>query len=191
MVEMELKSVVMGGGPIPSVIVLKPAGEDPEADKEAPVVVAGPDAQGATATPALDELPIGVGTFEAACIASGVTGGNKRPMTHDLLCDVLGTLGGELESVSITRVEGSMFYATLDLRDAEGAEHHVDARPSDAVALAVRVGVPILASEDVLERAGSPDFDAIAKDEKSRELREFHDFVEKLDPSDFKAHDKQ
>lgn len=144
------------------------------------------------ATSPYDELPINVGLIEATSIGMGIDGIHRpRPMTHDLLGNVIGVLGGTLESVSITRVEGTTFYATLDIASADGTVHRVDARPSDAVALAVREDVPILASEELLAQAGSPNFDAIAQDENERKAKEFHDFVEGLSPDDFKAHNQQ
>ena len=111
----------------------------------------------------------------------------KRPTTHMLLAGTLEVLGASLAGVTIERVEGATFFATLDVVNATGEHHHIDARPSDAVALAITCDEPIFASREVLECAGSPDFDAIEKDERSREEAKFHDFVEGLSPDDFKA----
>ena len=190
MIRMRIKNIIVGTGPLPSAVVLRPA-EAHEGDGY------DDDPIGSAETPSesghkilADELPIGMGTFDAACIARGVDGVERvRPMTHELLWSVIEALEGSLESVSILRLEGTTFFASLDVRSTDGAAHHIDARPSDAIALAVRAGVPILAREDVLERGGMPNFEAIAQDERDHALSEFHDFVEKLSPEDFRAND--
>lgn len=193
---MRIKNIVVGAGPLPSAVVLRPAeDEEPNGYEQAEFVGSSDDdsdAEGSSHQASLNVLPISVGTFEAACIGRGVDGIERpRPMTHELLRNVIEVLGGKLESVSICRVEGTTFYATLDVVDASGSSHHIDARPSDAIALAVRAEVPIYASEDVLEAAGMPDFGAIAKDEQAREEQQFHTFVEGLSPDDFKAADQK
>lgn len=190
MIRMRIKNVIVGAGPLPSAIVLRPA-EDDESDRydketleaEATAEDEGEDEHEQAM---LNVLPLSVGTVEAACIARGVDGVERpRPMTHELLRSVIEVLGGTLQSVSINRVEDTTFYATLDVTDMNGGEHHIDARPSDAIALAVRAEVPVYAAEDVLESAGMPDFEAIKRDEQAREEQDFHDFVENLSPADF------
>nr|WP_083580780.1 bifunctional nuclease family protein [Parolsenella massiliensis] len=167
MVEMTLRNLIVGGGPIPSAIILQPAGDENDSELV---------------------LPISVGTVDAANVARATNADDhKRPATHALLVDTIDALGGELESVSITRVEGATFFATLDVRSATGEQHHIDARPSDAISAAIEADAPVLASEDVLECAGLPDFAAVERDEQEREAAEFHDFVENLTPDDFKA----
>ena len=111
---------------------------------------------------------------------------DHRPMTHDLLKSALEALGAELLSVRITKVSGTTFYAQLVLRAADGSEHLVDARPSDAIALAVRCDVKILADEAVLETASMLDFKGVREAEQAAEMAEFHKFVENLSPEDFK-----
>ena len=198
MIRMHIKSIMVGGGPIPSGIVLVPARGDEaqESGEEAPEVFTGAaaaealgasEAAGERGSEApLSELPIRIGTLDAVNIGTGIDGaGHKRPLAHDLMATVITMLGGKLERVCISHVEGNTFFATLDVTDATGAEHHIDARPSDAIALAVRTGVGIYAAQDVITRAGTPDFDAIAADEQEREAQEFHDFLENLNPEDF------
>ena len=157
--EVFVESIVVGGGPVASLVVLRTVpGEGPAA-----------------------QLPIRIGSVEASAISMGVAreaGG--RPMTHDLLASTIDALGGALRSVRVVGVEGTTFFAQLELERADGEAAFVDARPSDAIALAVRMGVPILASADVLEAASMPDF-------KRVELEEFHDFVETLSPDDFSS----
>lgn len=165
MIRMRVKDIVVGKGSTPSAVVLLPE-----------------DRQTANA------LPINVGPVEASCIGAGLGRCRpRRPMTHDLLANVIDVLGGTLESVSLTRVKGATFFATLDIRLSSGETHHVDARPSDAIALAVRAKAPILANEQLLEQAGSPNLEAIAADERAKEAKAFHTFVEDLTPDDFKT----
>lgn len=190
MIRMRIKSIIVGGGPIPSGIILRPARDEEGNAYNRESFEAEHKADDLYGSSCFNELPISMGTVDAACIARSVDGGNRtRPMTHELLWNTIEVLGGMLESVSIRRVEQTTFFATLDVTDANGIPHHIDARPSDALALAVRAHVPILADEMVLEQGGMPDFEAIAKDERAREMSEFHDFVESLSPADFKASD--
>jgi bifunctional DNase/RNase len=109
----------------------------------------------------------------------------KRPMTHDLLNSVVTNLGASLSSVVINNVEGTTLYAQLRLVNDRGETISVDARPSDALALAVRMHAPIFAEEEVLDTAALPDFASIERDERAREAEAFHDFVEGLSPEDF------
>lgn len=132
-------------------------------------------------------LPILIGTPEAASIV-GVLEGlvPPRPLTHDLAVTLLAVLGATLESVVITEVRDRTFFAELHLRTPSG-ETVVSARPSDGVALAVRTGAPILASEEVLAAAGQP-ADIDDEDDDADEemiLEEFRDFLDDLDPDDF------
>ena len=183
MVEMTLKNLIVGGGPIPSAIILKPAPISDDSDVENLSDPADLAAVGTEIT-----LPISVGTADAANVARAIDSDDiKRPTTHMLLAATLEVLGASLAGVTIERVEGATFFATLDVVNATGEHHHIDARPSDAVALAITCDEPIFASREVLECAGSPDFDAIEKDERAREEAKFHDFVEGLSPDDFKA----
>lgn len=165
LIRMDIKTVIVGGGPISSLIILQPKG-----------VADGSSVQ----------LPIRIGPIEATSISMGINPEKpERPMTHDLLLKSIKALDGKLMGVSIVDVSGTTFYATLMIANFAGIVTEVDARPSDAIALAVRAKVPIYAEEDVLERAAMPDFEAIDKEEKSRELAEFHSFVENLSPDDF------
>jgi len=116
-------------------------------------------------------LPIWIGPWEANAIAArlqGVT--SERPMTHDLFATTLGTLGVELRRVIVSSLTEETFHATLEL-ERDGQTYAVDARPSDALALAVRTGVRIYASIEVLDRAGvEPDSQV---DERLEVFREF------------------
>jgi bifunctional DNase/RNase len=116
-------------------------------------------------------LPIWIGPWEANAIAArlqGVT--SERPMTHDLFATTLEALGVELRRVIVSSLTEETFHATLEL-ERDGQTYVVDARPSDALALAVRTGVRIYASIEVLDRAGvEPDSQV---DERLEVFREF------------------
>jgi len=116
-------------------------------------------------------LPIWIGPWEANAIAASLQGvTSERPMTHDLFATTLGALGVELRRVIVSSLTEETFHATLEL-ERDGQTYTVDARPSDALALAVRTGVRIYASIEVLDRAGvEPDSQV---DERLEVFREF------------------
>ena len=87
----------------------------------------------------------------------------------------------------INDVRGTTFYAQIHILSPDGRQLQVDARPSDAIALAVRTGTPIYAEEYVLDTAALPDFRGVEEDEERQEMQKFHDFVQSLSPEDFKA----
>jgi bifunctional DNase/RNase len=126
-------------------------------------------------------LPIFIGGPEATAIAFALEDvETPRPMTHDLMKDVLDELGATLERVVVTEVRDATFYAEIVMSLA-GTVHAVSARPSDAVALAVRYDAPVFAEEGVLEEAGrvpgqgAPD--AI--------VEQFKEFIDQVNPEDF------
>ena len=122
-------------------------------------------------------LPIWIGAAEATSIAyvqQGVV--PPRPLTHDLLKDVVGAVGRTLAEVRITRLEEGVFYAELDL--GEGAV--VSARPSDAIAVALRSGSPILVDDGVLDEAG-----VVIPDEEEDEVERFREFLDNVSAEDF------
>jgi len=133
-------------------------------------------------------LPIWIGQAEATAILLAVEGVPlKRPMTHDLLKDVLETLDTYVERVEITRVEEGTFYAAIILRGEERTRV-VDARPSDSIALAVRTGAPIYVSEEVLADAAVSDesiVDSDSEDDAEAEIARFREFLDHVDPEDF------
>lgn len=99
-------------------------------------------------------FPIVIGLPEAQAIERRLKGiPIKRPQTHDLLANVITELKGELKSISITDLSEHTFYATLDVKRADGELVHIDARPSDAIALGIAGDVPIFVAEHVLESA--------------------------------------
>ena len=133
-------------------------------------------------------LPIFIGAVEATAIAFALQGVvTARPMTHDLMKSVLDEVGVSLEKISITELKGGTFYATINLA-LNGSQFEVSSRPSDAIALAVRTGVPIFAEEEVLTEAS-----IMIRDEDDEDLdseaavEEFRKFLEKVNPEDFQG----
>jgi hypothetical protein len=126
-------------------------------------------------------LPIWVGAVEATAIAYAQQGiVPPRPLTHDLLRDILAALGVTLTEVRITALEDGVFYAVLAFSD--GTE--VSARPSDAIALALRVDAPIRGADEVLDAAGidiPDDEPAPAEDQ----VEKFREFLDQVSPEDF------
>lgn len=111
-----------------------------------------PDAEGQDGSGR--SFPIVIGLPEAQAIERRLKGITiKRPQTHDLLASVVEKLGGALQSITITDLTEHTFFATLDIKRADGEVVHVDSRPSDAIALGIAGGVPIYVEEHVLESA--------------------------------------
>lgn len=124
-------------------------------------------------------LPIWVGLFEANAIALQMEKiSTPRPMTHDLMKNILTQLDARIEKIVITDLKENTFYATLHL-DCKGTPVTVDSRPSDAIALALRAEAPIFVEEDVISRAKSVD---MARD--ASESDRLKQWLEKLDPED-------
>jgi uncharacterized protein len=122
-------------------------------------------------------LPIWIGAVEATAIAFAQQGVvPPRPLTHDLLRDVIAETGNELAEVRITEVRDGVFFAVLAF--ASGVE--VSARPSDSIALALRTGSKIVCAEDVLDEAG---LDVPAEQED--EVEKFREFLDHVTPEDF------
>jgi bifunctional DNase/RNase len=131
-------------------------------------------------------LPIYIGPAEAQAIAFAQQGvETPRPMTHDLIKDLLTELGARVECIVITELRDRTFYAELRLLTGD-RRHTVSARPSDAVALAVRVDSPIYAEEELLDAEGvvlaEDDEESAEEDEL---VSEFRDFIEGIRPEDF------
>jgi bifunctional DNase/RNase len=137
-------------------------------------------------------LPIFIGTPEAAAIAYALQGVSMpRPMTHDLLRDILSSLEVAVERVVITELRASTYYAELQLRRG-GERSTVSSRPSDAVALAVRTGSPLFVADDLMDAEGillaidASDDDE--DDETPDELvGQFRQFLDSIKPEDFGA----
>ncbi len=121
-------------------------------------------------------LPIWIGSWEAQSIAMRLQGVEaERPLTHDLLATVLDDLGVSVRQVVVSDLSDETFRARIVLVQG-GSDHEIDARPSDAIALAVRVSAPIFATEAVLDRAG-----VIPETEQEEKLSVFREFVNSLE----------
>jgi uncharacterized protein len=127
-------------------------------------------------------LPIWIGTSEATAIAFALQGVvTARPMTHDLMKTMLEELAVNVSKILITELREGTFYATIEMaKNGTGLE--ISSRPSDAIALAVRLGVPIFAHEDVLTEASI----VIREDEEQEEeVEKFREFLDQVRPEDF------
>lgn len=121
-------------------------------------------------------LPIWIGANEASAIANAQEGlVPPRPLTHDLMLEVLGTLGHRLSEVRITELDGGTFFATLHI-----GGHEISARPSDAIALAIRAGADIYCADEVLDEAGIE-----VGEEEEDEVEKFREFLDHVSPDDF------
>jgi len=126
-------------------------------------------------------LPIFIGGPEATAIAFALEQvETPRPMTHDLMKDLLDELGARIERVVVTELRDATFYAEIVLSMA-GSVHSVSSRPSDAVALAVRYGAPVFAEEGVLDAAGRAPGEGVPEEV----VEQFKEFIEQVNPEDF------
>jgi uncharacterized protein len=130
-------------------------------------------------------LPILIGSPEASAIHMALEGITApRPMTHDLIVELLKATGAQLQEVVVTEIVEHTFFAELHLvRD--GKQTVVSCRPSDAMAVAARVGAPIFAADELLDAVGVEATEEVAEEEEEALLDEFRDFLEDLNPDDF------
>ncbi|MCU1397472.1 MAG: hypothetical protein JWN62_581 [Acidimicrobiales bacterium] len=135
-------------------------------------------------------LPIMIGTAEATAIHYALEGVvPPRPLTHDLFIDVLTAVGATLQRVLITELREHTYYAELSLQTPNGART-VSSRPSDALALAVRSGADIFATEELLDAVGQDAAVAAVLDDEDEDesiLDEFRDFIDSINPDDFSS----
>ena len=126
-------------------------------------------------------LPIWVGTAEATAIAfSQQRMIPQRPLTHDLLVNILENQKIKLRSVHLTELRDGVFYSDLILVDEQGGEEKISSRPSDALALAVRVDAPILARTELFDAAGIS-----IPEQGEDEIEKFKEFLDEISPEDF------
>lgn len=195
MIRVDIESIMMANGPMPSLVVLR--------EREGALHEESP----------LRALSIQTGAFEAAAIGKGIDGdAPARPITHDLLLNTVQSLGARVERVEISRMDAPVFYATVVLESSAGneagaacesqdstcelagsergasvatpSEIKIDARPSDALALAVRSNAPIYVEDDVMNRAGSAGPIAAPQDSE-QDLDSLDDLIKNLTPDDF------
>lgn len=127
-------------------------------------------------------LPIWIGAVEATSIAFALQGVvTARPMTHDLMRDLLSELGVHVDRIVVTELRDGTFYAEIQMTQAQQSVV-VSSRPSDAIALAVRATVPIFANEHVLAEAGIH----IEEEDDEDEVERFKEFLDQVSPEDFK-----
>lgn len=133
-------------------------------------------------------LPIFVGTPEATAIAYALQGVvPPRPMTHDLMRDLLIATDVEVDSIVITELRGSTYFAEINLNQS-GEHYTVSSRPSDAIALAIRMGTPIYADDELIDSEGvvlATDEDEEAEEQTEELVSEFREFINDVKPEDF------
>jgi bifunctional DNase/RNase len=129
-------------------------------------------------------LPIWIGHPEAAAILIKMQGTKlPRPMTHDLLADLIERLDVELQRITVTELRDNTFYALLTL-SSNGTIIEIDSRPSDALALAVRTNAPIFAADDLIEE-NAIEFEHEV-DDTEEIVERFRDFLDQVTPDDFR-----
>lgn len=166
MIPVTIHTLIMTAPPSPSVVVLQPEEEAQEMRTRRIV-------------------PIWIGTAEATQLGVALEKARfSRPMTHDLFLDALTNLDARIDHVLINAVKGSTFFARLTLRQ-HGRLIDLDARPSDALSLAVRQEAPIYLEESVLEKASFP-YVFRKNPQNEEEIAKFHTFLENIAPDDFK-----
>ena len=130
-------------------------------------------------------LPIWIGVFEASAIARRITGVTpERPMSHDLMVSILNQLKVSLRRIVVTGLSSEVYYAHMHFVTGE-SELDIDARPSDAIAIAVRMDAPIFVSAEVLDQAGVlPDQESEQSADEEDRLSIFRELVNNLDLPD-------
>lgn len=137
-------------------------------------------------------VPIWIGAQEAASISLAVSGEEApRPLSHDLMQRLLDAVGATVDRVEVTRIEEGTYYAALSLTTPNGSLT-LDCRPSDAIALASRVGAPLFVAEAVIAEAGVPegteeDDESEEPEEAEEKVAEFRRFLDDVDPEDFQG----
>ena len=166
MIQVRISSLAVDPRSNQPVIILRPLEEEPGQNRVLPIWIGQPEATAILLALEDVELP--------------------RPLTHDLMKNVVETLGAYIERVEITRVQEGTFFAALILR-AEERTLAIDARPSDSIALAVRTGAPVFVAEDVMESAAVSDSGDGSEVDEEAELQAFREFLEHVDPEDFQG----
>ncbi len=130
-------------------------------------------------------IPIWIGLFEASAIATQMEEVNlARPMTHDLMNEMLKVLGVKVLEIVINDLKDNTFFATIHLLKND-VSITVDARPSDAIALALRAGAPIFVDEKIIEKSTNIDFDKKTADLNKYTGEQLKEFLENLSSEDF------
>jgi bifunctional DNase/RNase len=131
-------------------------------------------------------LPIWIGHAEAAAILMKLqNAATPRPMTHDLVTEILSQLDAQVVRVAVTELRESTFYAQVTVQQ-NGSEIEVDSRPSDAIALAVRAEAPIFVADEVIEESAIEfEGEEINDADLEREVSKFRSFLESVTPDEF------
>ena len=137
-------------------------------------------------------LPIWIGHPEAAAILMRLQGQEPpRPLTHDLVCSIIESLGAEVDHVTVTELRDSTFYARITLV-RNGAEIEIDSRTSDAIAIALRADAQIFAEDEVIDESGvqfegdEPDLDYAQRVNLGEvDMDEFRQFLDTVSPDEF------
>ena len=131
-------------------------------------------------------LPIWVGAVEATAIAFAQQGVEPpRPLTHDLTQIIIEELDATMVAIHVTHIEDGVFYAAVQIRDSSGQNHSISARPSDAIALALRAKANILASSELLDEIGIEIPGEAAPGDDNQEVERFREFLDQINPEDF------
>ena len=134
-------------------------------------------------------LPIWIGHPEAAAILMKLQNASTpRPMTHDLVTEILGRLSAEVVRIAVTELRENTFYAQIIVAQ-DGNEIEIDSRPSDAIALAIRAEAPIFAADEVIEESAI-EFEGEEVDEEQM-VAEFKSFLDKVTPEEFAAQEDE
>lgn len=135
-------------------------------------------------------LPIWIGIYEANAIALELEKiETPRPMTHDLIKNILETIEARVLKVMVTDLKENTFYAVLHVQ-AGGTEYTVDSRPSDAIALALRVGAPIYVDEDVVRKAKTLEVGKEGEPVKADDPDQLREWLQNIKPEDFEKYNK-
>ncbi len=137
-------------------------------------------------------LPIWIGHPEAAAILMKLQSqAPPRPMTHDLLSDMLEQLGAQIVRITVTELRENTFYAQITLQQ-DGGEIEIDSRPSDAIALAIRAEAPIFAADRVIEESAIEfEGEEIDQDRLDEEVAKFRNFLDEVTPEDFAVEEEE
>jgi uncharacterized protein len=131
-------------------------------------------------------LPIWIGHPEAAAILMKLqSASTPRPMTHDLVTDMLDQLGAQVIRITVTELRENTFYAQITVQQ-DGSEVEIDSRPSDAIALAIRAEAPIFAADEVIEESAIEfEGDEINQEDLEKEVSKFKQFLDHVSPDEF------
>ncbi|TMK34230.1 MAG: bifunctional nuclease family protein [Actinobacteria bacterium] len=137
-------------------------------------------------------LPIWIGHPEAAAILMKLqSASTPRPMTHDLVTDMLDQLGAQVVRITVTELRENTFYAQITVQQ-DGSEVDIDSRPSDAIALAIRADAPIFAADDVIEESAIEfEGDEINQEDLEKEVSKFKQFLDHVSPDEFAVEEEE